>query len=35
MRELICFGEITLDTIGSSGWAAEGAAVILDDLGTS
>ncbi|HEV2853489.1 MAG TPA: PfkB family carbohydrate kinase [Thermoanaerobaculia bacterium] len=35
MRELICFGEITLDTIGSSGVeAVEGSASILDTLGT-
>ncbi|HEY2738677.1 MAG TPA: PfkB family carbohydrate kinase, partial [Thermoanaerobaculia bacterium] len=36
MHELISFGEITLDTIGSSGAAAvEGSASILDALGTS
>jgi sugar/nucleoside kinase (ribokinase family) len=35
MRELICFGEITLDTIGSSGLRTEvGSAAILDELGT-
>jgi len=36
MHELISFGEITLDTIGSSGTPAmEGSAAILDSLGTS
>ena len=35
MRELLCFGEITLDTIGSSGVVAvEGSASILDALAT-
>jgi ribokinase len=35
MHELISFGEITLDTIGSSGTpAVEGSAAILDSLGT-
>jgi ribokinase len=35
MHELISFGEITLDTIGSSGApAVEGSASILDSLGT-
>lgn len=35
MRELICFGEITRDDIGSSGVApVEGSAAILDALGT-
>ena len=35
MRELICFGEITRDDIGSSGApAVEGSAAILDALGT-
>lgn len=35
MRELICFGEITRDDIGTSGApAAEGSAALLDALGT-